>query len=215
MIISYLGHSSFKIKTNTATLITDPFDNSTGLHFVKQESDIVTISHQHQDHNNKAGIKNDNCFFIENPGEYEIKDVMIRSYKTFHDSENGALRGENYIFLIQTEGQTICHLGDLGHELSDKIYKEIEATDILMIPVGGTYTIDASLAAKIVHKVEPSIVLPMHYKTAGLASRFDQLTSIDEFANKLNASITREEKLNVKDSSLPEETMVYQLEIKG
>jgi len=214
MIISYLGHSSFKIKTNTATLITDPFDSNVGIHFIKQEADIVTISHQHHDHNNKLGIKNESCFFIENPGEYEIKEVMIRSFKTFHDNENGAIRGINNIFLIQIEGITICHLGDLGHDLSDKLYKEIEATDVLMIPVGGVYTIDGTIAAKIVHKVEPSIVLPMHYKRNGLATQFDQLAGIEDFANKLNLAITPEEKLNVKDGNLPEEMMLYQLEVK-
>ena len=215
MIISYLGHSSFKIKTNTATIIFDPYESNIGLHFPKQEADIVTISHNHSGHNNKAGIKNESCFFIENPGEYEVKEIMIRGFRTYHDSEQGAVKGLNTAYLIQAEGITICHLGDLGHELSEKLLKEFEIADVLMVPVGGLYTLDVTTASKTVHKLEPSIVLPMHYKTDGLITQFDQLATIEDFANKVNLSITKDEKLTVKDGSLPEEMMLYELEVKG
>jgi len=213
MIISYLGHSSFKIKTNTATLITDPFESSTGLRFPKQEADIVTISHQHPGHNHKTGIRNENCFFIDAPGEYEVKDVMVRGFKTYHDSEQGIARGANTIYLIQTEGLTICHLGDLGHELPEKLLKEIESANVLMISASGKY-LNHDTAKKIIHKIEPSIVLPMHYKTAQHSATYTDNATLDEFVNKLNLTLTKEEKLNLKDGSLPEEMMVYELEVK-
>jgi L-ascorbate metabolism protein UlaG (beta-lactamase superfamily) len=205
MNITYIGHSSFKIRTINATLITDPFDSSIGKRFPKSEADIVSISHDHKDHSNREGIKNENCFFIDAPGEYEIKEVMIRAISTFHDNDQGQDRGKNIIFRIQAEGLNICHLGDLGHELSDKILKEIEATDVLMIPVGGVYTIDPSEAAKIVRKIEPSIVLPMHYKQEGLSATFAQLASLSDFANKLDLEPKQEDKLSIREGTLPDE----------
>ncbi len=214
MIIQYLGHSSFRIKTNNATIITDPFESSTGLRFPKQEADIVTISHSHPGHNHKAGVKNENCFFIENPGEYEVKEVMIRGFRTYHDGEQGVLKGANTVYLIQAEGLTICHLGDLAHEPSEKLFKELESANVLMISASGKYP-SFDIAKKIIHKIEPSIVLPMHYKTAQHSPTYNDNASLDEFINKLNLSISQEEKLNIKDVSLPEEMVVYQLEIKG
>lgn len=211
MMITYLGHSSFKIKTTTATVVTDPFDSSIGLKFPKQEADIVTISHEHNDHSNKKGIKNKDCFFIEAPGEYEIKEVLMRGISTFHDNENGEKRGKNTIYLIQAEGLSICHLGDLGHELSDKVIKEIDMTDVLMIPVGGIYTIDPVVAAKICKKIEPSIILPMHYKKDGLSETFADLASLSDFCEKLGLEAQTEEKLNVREGTLPEEMTVINL----
>jgi len=214
MIISYLGHSSFKIKTSTTTIITDPFDSSIGLRFPKQEADIATISHDHSDHSNKSGVKNENCFFVNAPGEYEIKEVMIRGFKAYHDNQGGNLLGGNIVYQIQAEGINICHLGDLGHEPSDKLFKELEMTDVLMIPASGKY-LSFETAKKIIHKIEPSIVLPMHFKTDQHVVDFADMATIDEFVNKLNMSLTKEEKLNLKEGSLPEEMTVYQLEVKN
>lgn len=211
MIISYIFHSSFKIKTDLATLITDPFDNSVGKIFPKQEADVVTITHNHQDHANKSGIKNDNCVFIDAPGEYEVKEIMIRGINTFHDDQNGTIRGKNTIYYFQAEGINICHLGDLGHDLSDSIIKEIEMTDVLMIPIGGIYTIGPAVAAKIVRKIEPSVILPMHYKTNGISEKFSTLSSLNEFCEKLGLEAQTEEKLNIHDNTLPEEMILVNL----
>jgi L-ascorbate metabolism protein UlaG (beta-lactamase superfamily) len=214
MQIIYFGHSSFKIKTKTASLVTDPYHKQIGFKFPKTRADICTISHSHPDHNNKQGIKNEDCFFIEGPGEYEVKEVMIKGIKSYHDNENGQQRGSNTIYLIQAEDINICHLGDLGYELSDKEIKELENVDVLLIPVGGIYTIDPKQAVKIIQKIDPSIVIPMHYKQAGLSSTFDILATSADFFKAMDMEAKNQERLSITASSLPEEIEVFTLDRK-
>lgn len=164
MDINYLGHSSFKIKTKTATVITDPFDSDmVGLKFPQNEAEIVTISHQHEDHNaisKVTGVKK----VVDGPGEYEISGVSIIGFPSFHDGKNGEERGKNTIFVFEVEGLRIVHLGDLGHPLSDDLVNEIGSVDVLMIPVGGTFTLSPKEASEVASKIDPYYILPMHYK---------------------------------------------------
>jgi L-ascorbate metabolism protein UlaG (beta-lactamase superfamily) len=168
MDITYLGHSSFKIKTKTATVITDPFDpKMVGLKYSDVTGEIVTVSHNHQDHNatdRVAGVKK----IVDGPGEYEISGVTIMGYKTFHDNKQGAEKGENTVYVIEAENLRLVHLGDIGHQLSDDLVEEIGDVDVLMIPVGGFFTIGPKEATEIISKIEPYFVLPMHYKAEGL-----------------------------------------------
>lgn len=212
MYISYFGHSSFRIKSKTAVVVTDPFDKSIGWHFAKTAADIVTLSHNHNDHQNRDGIKNEDAFFIDGPGEYEIKEVMIKALKTYHDDKNGEERGDNVVYLFEMEDVHICHLGDIGHELSDSQIKELEATDVLMIPVGGVYTIDPKQAVKIIKKIEPSIVIPMHYKAEGLSREFDEMFTLDQFLEEIEIEPKKTDKLSVTVGTLPEEMEVVVLE---
>lgn len=193
MEITYLGHSSFKIKTKTATVVTDPFDpKMTGLKFAGVEGDIVTLSHDHPDHNatdKVIGIKK----IVEGPGEYEIMGVSMIGIPTFHDTNNGSDRGKNTIYIYEFEGLRLAHLGDLGHELSDDLVNELGDIDVLMIPVGGEYTIGPKEASQIVSKIEPFFVLPMHYALPGMS---------DEIASKLTPVDTF-----LKECGLPSETL--------
>jgi len=181
MLITYLGHSCFKIKTKEVTLVTDPFDKSVGINPKKTRADIVTISHQHHDHNN-LGMIEDNPLVFDSPGEYESRGIFIYGFASFHDKHEGQERGPNTIFLIESEGLRICHLGDLGHLLSGKLIDELNGVDVLMVPVGGVYTINAKEAEEIVSKIEPSIVIPMHYWTPKCSFK---LAKVDEFIRNM------------------------------
>lgn len=170
MTISWYGHSCFKINNQGGrlTLITDPFEKKVGLNPPRVSADILTISHDHFDHNNKKSISGE-PFIIEGPGEYEVKEVRINGIPSFHDKNKGKDRGENTIYCIEVDEIRLCHLGDFGQErLSTNQLEGIGQVDILMIPVGGKYTIDGREAVKIAEQIEPKIIIPMHYKIPGL-----------------------------------------------
>ena len=201
MQITRLGHSCFKIQNNETTLIIDPFDDSIGLKMPRLSADIVLASHNHYDHNNLAAIRG-TAFQISSPGEYEIKDFFIYGIPSFHDDNEGKIRGENIIFLIEIEGVRVAHLGDLGQRtLTEEQLKKLEGVDILMIPVGGVYTIDARVASEIIAELEPRIVIPMHYGEPGLKIKLDDL---DKFKKEMGNKIEVLDKLKIKKKDLPE-----------
>ena len=177
MNITWYGQSCFKITSKDITIITDPFDKKIGIKPYTGAADIVTISHEHYDHNNVESLRG-TPFIIRNPGEYEVKNIFIRGLNSFHDKKEGEERGMNTIYIMDMEDMRICHLGDLGHMLSDKVIEALGQIDILMIPVGGNYTIDGKEADELIDKIEPAIVLPMHYKTSSLNINIDK---IDKF----------------------------------
>ena len=135
MDIFYLGHSSFKLKGKHGSIITDPFDSKkVGLKYSSNEADIVSISHEHEDHNAVSAIKGEPKV-ISGPGEYEIKGISILGFSSFHDSKNGEERGKNTIYVFEIDTVRICHLGDLGQKLSDSLIESLGDIDVLMIPV--------------------------------------------------------------------------------
>lgn len=167
MEIKWLGHASFEVKSKAGTtIIIDPFDDAIGLKWKKRHADILLISHEHHDHNNQAGV--DAYFTAEGPGEYEVKEIPITAIRTYHDTETGAERGVNTCYSFVVDGLTVCHLGDLGHKLSGEQAEELSGADVLMVPVGGHYTIDGATAAEVVSQLEPQVVIPMHYQTPDL-----------------------------------------------
>ena len=173
MELIWYGHSFFEIKSKSnqekIVIAIDPFLEKIGLKPPRKiEADILIISHQHYDHSNKKIIRGD-FFLIEEPGEYEIKGAKVKGILSFHDQAEGKKRGLNTIFVIDIEGIKICHMGDFGElELSPSQLEDIFGSDILLIPVGGNFTISGKEAAKIVGQVEPKIVIPMHYKIPGI-----------------------------------------------
>jgi L-ascorbate metabolism protein UlaG (beta-lactamase superfamily) len=218
MEITYLGHSSFKIKTKTATVITDPFDPSmVGLKFSGVEGEIVTVSHNHPDHNavNKvSGVKK----ALEGPGEYEVMGVSIIGYPSFHDASQGSERGKNTIFVIESEGLRIAHLGDLGHTLSDDLVNEMGSIDILMIPVGGFYTIGPKEAVEIVGKIDPYFIIPMHYQVPGIKPELaDKIQPVETFLKELGMTVENLPKFSLKREDILEDqgSKVIVLEKKG
>lgn len=206
MDIYFLGHSSFKLKGKNATLITDPFsEKMTGLKFPKTEADIVTISHSHEDHN-QSDLVSGNPYVVSNPGEYEIKNVSVFGIEAFHDDQKGAEKGKNTIFVIEMDKIRICHLGDLGHKLDERELEEVDGVDILMIPVGGSATVNAADAMQVVNQIEPKIVLPMHYNEEGLNQQiFGDLSPLSSFLKEAGEKIENLPKLTVSFDSLPEE----------
>jgi len=208
MIISWIGHSCFKIQNKTATngvaLVTDPFDKKVGLKPPAFEADIVTISHDHFDHNNHKALRG-KPYLINSAGEYDIKGVSIQGVESYHDKEKGKERGVNIIYRIEIDDISISHLGDLGHTLDNKQLDVLVGTDILLVPVGGHYTIDAKKAVEVVSQVEPRIVIPMHYKVPGL--KVDGIVGVDKFIKELGIKPTEEEKLKISKKELPQEDM--------
>ena len=215
MEITYLGHSSFKLKGKSAILVTDPFNASqVGLTYKGVSADIVTISHQHEDHNqfeNVSGYKR----VVDGPGEYEISEVSIIGMPSYHDDKKGKIRGKNIIFIIEMDGLRIAHLGDLGYKLSESELESLGSIDILMIPVGGEYTIGFSQAAEITRSIEPYLIFPMHYQTHGLKKdNFAKLEPIEPFLSDLGIPVERTDKLTVKKESLADEQKVVVFERK-
>lgn len=205
MDITYLGHSSFKLRGKTASVVTDPFDpKMVGLKFPPTDAEIVTISHGHSDHNQAANVKNVEKV-IDGPGEYEIKGVSIIGLPSFHDNKKGEERGKNTIYVYEMDGLRLAHLGDLGHTLSEELVEEIGDIDILMIPVGGKYTIGPKEAVSVVQAIDPYIIIPMHYKVGGLSQELStSLLPKEEFISEVGLTVERLPRLSVKKEDLAE-----------
>lgn len=206
MDITYLGHSSFKIKTKTASVITDPFDpKMVGLKYSGVEGEIITVSHNHSDHNavdKVAGFKK----VIEGPGEYEISGVSIIGYPSFHDTEKGENRGKNTIYVIEAEELRVVHLGDLGHAISEDLINEMGDVDVLMIPVGGEYTIGPKEASELVSKIEPFFVIPMHYAQEGLNPQtFANIEPVEAFLKTSGLPVEPMPRLSIKKEDILED----------
>lgn len=207
MIITWHGQSCFKIQGDKATVVTDPFSANYGLKVPRLAADVLTISHDHEDHNNIKAVKpasDTDTFVIEGPGEYESKGVFIYGVPSYHDQNKGADRGMNTIYRIEIDGVSIGHLGDIGHTLESEQIEKLEGIDILMIPVGGTYTIDGKEATKIISQIEPRIVIPMHYNIKGLKLP-KKIDGLDTFCKEI-AICPKEElsKFKVTKKDLPQ-----------
>lgn len=196
-------------------MVTDPFDPQVvGLKYSGVEADIVTISHDHADHNQAALVKNVKKV-VDGPGEYEILGISIIGFSSFHDDKNGSLRGKNTIYVFEMDGLRLAHLGDLGHELSERLVEDMGEIDILMIPVGAEYTIGPDIATSIVQAIEPKFVIPMHYQISGLAPEtFSKLLPVEAFLKEVGISVETLPKLSVKKEDLGEEQKVIVLEKK-
>ncbi|KAF1085330.1 metal-dependent hydrolase [Sporotomaculum syntrophicum] len=165
MQIQWLGHACFSLTlSNGKRIITDPFDKNVGYPQPQLTADIVTVSHQHSDHN-AVQLVPGNPVAVKAVGQYAFNDINITGIPSYHDTRQGKQRGSNIIFIIEAEGLRACHLGDLGHILDPEQVKQIGSTDVLFIPVGGYFTIGAEDAVKVVEQLKPNYVIPMHYKT--------------------------------------------------
>lgn len=207
MMITWLGHACFKIQDKIGpdgvTVVTDPFDKKIGLKPPACEADIVTVSHDHYDHNNVSALRG-NPFVIDGAGEYDVKGVAVYGVESFHDEEGGKARGGNVIFRIDMDNISVSHLGDLGHALDNKQLELLSGTDILLIPVGGKYTIDAQKAVEAVSQIEPRLVIPMHYKVPGLNL---DIETAEKFIKELGIKPREEDKLKISKKDLPSEDM--------
>jgi len=209
MKIKWLGHACFLITSDSGLkIITDPYVTGGDLSYgqIKESADIVIVTHDHVDHNNVAAVQG-------NPrvvrGAANIKGIEFKGIPTYHDDAGGGKRGRNTILCFELDGMRLCHLGDLGHQLSDSQAAELGRVDILFIPVGGYYTIDARLATQLCDRLKPKVIVPMHYKTAKCAY---PVTGVEEFlkgkkdVRRLDAS-----EVELKPGQLPPSTQIVVL----
>lgn len=184
----------------------DPFSKESGLVPPRFEAHAVLSTHDHENHNNIEALASkaeDGTFKITGPGEYEFRGITVRGIPSFHDSKEGKSKGKNTIYAVEWEGMKIVHLGDYGEkELRSDIQEALGTPDIMFIPVGGDGggTIDAETAAKLLNNVEPRIIIPMHYKIAGLK---DKLDSVDVFMKEMGEKAEPEDKFTIKKKDLP------------
>jgi L-ascorbate metabolism protein UlaG (beta-lactamase superfamily) len=207
--IKWLGHSAFLVTSDTGIrIITDPYTPSGRLTYgeIGESADIVTVSHAHSDHNNVGAVRG-------NPevvrATAEVKGIKFKAISTFHDDSQGRERGANTVFSFEVSGIRICHLGDLGHLLADQQVSEIGRVDILLIPVGGNYTIDAAMASQICDRLKPSVIIPMHYKT----DKCDlPIVGVDEFLQgKSEVTRLNTSEVEFKSGQLPVSTQIVVL----
>ena len=200
MEITWLGHSCFTIKGKEKTIITDPYHPDLGYRLGEPKADIATLSHFHPGHSYIEGVAN-NPKQVKGPGEYEIGGIFITGVAAFHDNKKGDLRGKNTIYVIEMDGITLCHLGDLGHPLGPHLVEELGDVDILFLPVGEISTIPVDTAVEIARQLDPHIVIPMHYKTEAFAG---ELELVDKFLNKMRIrELEARPKLSITSASLP------------
>lgn len=209
MIIQYYGHSCFKITTKPAgrgqaevTVFLDPFDKSVGLRPPQGQADLVVVSHDHYDHNNVSALKGEPAV-INIPGEYSVKGINIVGLASEHGLTGNPV--VNTIFILESEDLRICHLGDLGADLDGKQLEEIDGVDILMVPIGGKYTLDGKEAVDLIRKIEPAIIIPMHYKING--STIDIADEKKFCAEIGNCPKERVSKFNIKKKDLEGKSM--------
>jgi len=208
--VTWLGHGCFRLRGRSAAVVTDPFPPAIGLKLPKLDADLVTISHEHENHNYTQVMRD--SYEIRGPGEYEVAGVSVIGVPTFHDAQKGAKHGRNTVYLIEIDDVRVCHLGDLGHALDDAEAEAISAPDVLLVPVGGHTSINAAQAAEIVRQLEPRYVVPMHYAIPGLKLELDPL---DRFLKEMAVTASEPQpKLSVQASSGEYETKVVVLEPK-
>ena len=213
MEITYIGHSCFKIKGKDLTLVIDPYEpKQTGYDISKLKADLVLSSHDHFDHNYFKAVS-DYKMEIKTAGEYEVGGVYIEGIPTYHDDKEGSERGQNVMYQITMDDFNILHMGDLGHELSKETLEKILDIDVLLIPVGGTYTINAKTAAKVISSLEPGIVVPMHYQDNGGEGVGKELDQLKKFLEEMgDQNVKKTEKLKISSQSdIPEETEIVVL----
>jgi L-ascorbate metabolism protein UlaG (beta-lactamase superfamily) len=197
--INWLGLACFRVRGSQAIVITDPFPPDSGYTLGKQTADIVTVSHPHPSHSYVQGVSG--ARLVKGPGEYEISGVLMLGLNAYHDAVKGKSLGKNNVFLFEIDGVTILHLGDIGHVISDEHIEDFGKVDILMLPVGGVTTITAAMAAETIRKIEPKIVIPMHYKTPGTKR---ELEPVETFLKEMGQGpIEPKPKLNINKNNLP------------
>lgn len=210
MKIKWLGHSSFLLESERGIkIITDPFDETLGYKMPRIKVNIVTVSHEHFDHNFVRGMKGKPVVF-KGPVKRESHKMEFRGISSYHDSVYGGQRGPNTIFVIKADGLKLCHLGDLGHILSSDKLTEIGSVDILFIPVGGFYTIDSNQATQIIKDIKPKIAIPMHYKTRAIKFSIDPVEIFLSSKDKVKRLESSE--FEIKSETLPKDTHIYVLQ---
>jgi len=211
--VTWLGHGCFRLRGRGAAVVTDPYPPTIGLKLSRMDAEVVTVSHEHDNHNYTQVVR-DGAYEIHGPGEYEVAGVSVIGVPTYHDEQKGAKHGRNTVYLIEIDDVRVCHLGDLGHKLDDSEAEAVASPDVLLVPVGGRSAINGAQAAEVVRQLEPRYVVPMHYAIPGLKIELDPL---DRFLKEMGVATSEAQpKLSVQKSSVAEyETKVVVLEPKA
>src|SRR5579859_2594307 len=209
--ISWMGHAAFRLRGKDATIVTDPFDKGLGLEVPRPRADIVTISRDDPSQNAAGNIKGEPRV-LRAPGEYEVKGVFITGVGTFADNKKGAVQGKNTIFVYELDGLVIAHLGCLGHTLTAAQVDALSNVAVLFVPVGASDLLDPARAVEVIGQIEPSLVVPMMYRTGPETANLEPL---DRFAKEMGLKEwTPQEKLVLRGGDLPETTQVVVLEVR-
>jgi L-ascorbate metabolism protein UlaG (beta-lactamase superfamily) len=214
--LRWFGQSMFLLTSPGGTrLLLDPFNDIGYTVPPPLNVDVATITHEHQDHNNGAlagtsakvlpGLTSENWATIDET----VGDIHISNIRSFHDDQRGAQRGRNSMFVVETAGLRIAHLGDLGHQLDDGQRAALANPDVLMVPVGGAFTIDASGATEVMNQLQPKIVFPMHYKTDRIAFN---LATVDQFTTGKQVNLVGSTEMRIARDSMPDEATVFVLD---
>ena len=202
MTITWFGHSCFRIEAKEGSILIDPFSKDIGLKPPRVKDDLILVTHNHYDHNNVEGAP-PQAMVIAGPGEYEKQGIYVRGILSYHDKVEGKERGLNTIYVIKSEDMVVCHMGDFGQaEFEGNQLDDIGDVDILMLPVGGKYTIDYKEAVETVGKIGPKIVIPMHYKIKDLKIDID---GVDKFIKELGLTPEKVDKYKIAKKNLPAE----------
>ena len=211
MEINWYGHACFRLKDRNLTVVCDPYDKTIGLPLPKLKADLVTLSHQAPGHSYAEGIKEWRKVFT-GPGEYEVDGVFITGVASTHGKNPLGHTDPNTIFIFEFPEMTVAHLGDLGHVLTEAQVEAMPNIDVLLIPVGGRYTLDAAMAAEVISIVEPRIVIPMHYRMEGTPEHLDPL---ERFLKEMGLPAPEPVgALRITKAQLPEETQIIVMDIK-
>jgi len=207
MHIRWHGHSCFEI-ADTVTIVTDPHDGkSLGIMPPSASADIVLISHDHFDHNSFKTIRGSHKDVFAFVGEFEFNGSKFVGLGTDHDEVNGMKRGKNVMYVTKVDNISICHCGDLGNLPDDDVIEKIKGIDILMVPVGGVYTIENRNLVKFIEKVSPRVIIPMHYRVGGLSI---PLNSIDQFLDSVDYETEHVgNEIDLSSDELPSETTIW------
>ncbi len=211
MKVKWLGHASFMITSDKGIrIITDPYQTGGRLKYavVKGPADIVTISHEHGDHNYTDPIEG-NPRILRGPKMTEVKGIKFNGIATFHDENQGKDRGPNTVFCFEVDGIRICHLGDLGHKLNEREVAQIGKVDILLTPMAGLWAINAEVATEVGNQLKPKVIIPMHFKN----ERCDfPVSGVDDFLKgKKNVIMADSSEIEFKAGKLPAETQIIVL----
>jgi L-ascorbate metabolism protein UlaG (beta-lactamase superfamily) len=203
--IEWFGHSMWKIWDAERTIVIDPFDDIGYKMPNKLTADILLVTHPHHDHANISMIKG-NPKLIAIDGKYKVHGVYVETFSVWHDEEKGKQRGQNLLMKFELAGKKILHCGDLGHMLEAELLKRIGKIDILFIPVGGTYTIDAKTAYEITEKLQPKLIFPMHYNTKALNFELDDVSKFSDYFQ--NVECTKSKKIKITGDDFSEQKVV-------
>ncbi len=207
MEIKWFGHAFFLIINSRGIRIAmDPFDDTLGYKVPHIKAEVVTVSHNHFDHDNPRLVKGLHPV-LKGPVERDIHKIHFRGLSTFHDNKKGKLRGENTIFIVETDGLRLAHLGDLGHILSPDIIGAIGDVDIVFVPVGGVYTIGPEEAKMVVEALRPRVTIPMHYFTSYIKL---PLRPVDDFISLFkDVRYLDGDRIEIEASNLPEKGEIW------